>query len=90
MLSWHKHFSIKVIVSLLGIALTPTAEKPMMTELVFFPTQKGFTNAKRIIAKIIFCEEKTTRRTSNFSGCIFRSFAYFSDPPKYINEKCQL
>ena len=51
-------------------------------ELVFFPTQKGFTNGKKIIAKIIFCEEKTTRRTATFSGCIFRGFAYFSDPPK--------
>jgi len=54
----------------------------LVTEFVFFPTQKAFTNADRIIAKIIFSREKTTRRTANFSGCIFRSFAYFSDPHK--------
>ena len=31
--SWHTNFPIKVIVSLLGIALTPRAEKPLMTSL---------------------------------------------------------
>ena len=52
-------------------------------ELVFFPMQKGFTNAVREWSlRLFFVQKKTTRRTANFSGCIFRGFAYFSDPPK--------
>ena len=51
-------------------------------ELDFSHPERFYQCCKRIIAKIIFCAEKTTRRTANFSGCIFRGFAYFSDPPK--------